>query len=96
MNNKTNMKKEKKIYESPQLTVVEFRTERGFATSGEESFVKNAHQAVDAFIANELGAQLQVGAMENGNVVASYLGENEDMSNAGGSSGWQYANGGWF
>ena len=96
MNNKTNMKKEKKNYESPQLTVVEFRTERGFATSGEESFVKNAHQAVDAFIANELGAQLQVGAMENGNVVASYLGENEDMSNAGGSSGWQYANGGWF
>ena len=92
------MKKQNKLtYETPTLTVVEFRTERGFATSNtEDNFVKSAHQAVDAYIANELGTQFQVGAMENGNVVASYLGENEDMSNAGGSSGWQYANGGWF
>lgn len=96
MNNKTNMKKEKKIYESPQLTVVEFRTERGFATSGDGNMVFSASQAIDAAIAAEMAISVNVAQQENGNVIASNMAGNEDNSNVGGSSGWQYANGGWF
>lgn len=92
MNNKTNMKKEKKIYESPQLTVVEFRTERGFA---ESTLVKNASDAVNAFVDTEMAIRIaQQDA--SGNVIAGNMAGNEDNSNVGGSSGWQYANGGWF
>ena len=35
-NNKNDMKKEKNMYITPLLTVVEFRTERGYAMSGVE------------------------------------------------------------
>ena len=86
------MKKEKKIYESPQLTVVEFRTERGFA---ESTLVKNASDAVNAFVDTEMAIRIaQQDA--SGNVIAGNMAGNEDNSNVGGSSGWQYANGGWF
>lgn len=92
MNNKTNMKKEKKIYESPQLTVVEFRVERGFA---ESNLVMNTKQAIDAFVDTEMAIRV-ANQDANGNVIAADLAGSEDYTNAGGSSGWQYSNGGWF
>ena len=91
MNNKTNMKKEKKIYESPQLTVVEFRVERGFADS---NLVMNTKQAIDAYVDTEMA--IRVAHQDGGNVIASEMAGSEDYTNAGGSSGWQYSNGGWF
>lgn len=93
MNNKTNMKKEKKIYESPQLTVVEFRVERGFASS--DPLVTNAQQLVQGYIDMEVQAQM-MGQVDDGYAVAGYMADNEDHSNAGGGSGWQYSQGGWF
>lgn len=92
MNNKTNMKKEKKNYESPQLTVVEFRVERGFA---ESNLVMNTKQAIDAFVDTEMAIRV-ANQDANGNVIAADLAGSEDYTNAGGSSGWQYSNGGWF
>lgn len=87
------MKKQNKLtYETPTLTVVEFRTERGFA---ESTLVKNASDAVNAFVDTEMAIRIaQQDA--SGNVIAGNMAGNEDNSNAGGSSGWQYANGGWF
>ena len=87
------MKKQNKLtYETPTLTVVEFRTERGFA---ESTMVKNASDAVNAFVDAEMA--IRVAQQDaNGNPVAGNMAGNVDCSNAGGSSGWQYANGGWF
>lgn len=82
-------------YEAPRLTVVEFRTERGYAGSPEGNFVIQAQQLIDAQITNEV-IQMQMGQVEDGKVIASNMFGNEDNSNAGSSSGWQYANGGWF
>ena len=84
-------------YEAPRLTVVEFRTERGYAgsPSPEGTFVIQAQQLIDAQITNEV-IQMQMGQVEDGKVIASNMFGNEDNSNAGSSSGWQYANGGWF
>ena len=93
MKYKTNMKKEKKNYESPQLTVVEFRVERGFA--GSDTLVSNAQQLVQGYIDYEVHAQV-MGQVESGKVVAGYMSGNEDHSNAGGGSSWQYSDGGWF
>lgn len=92
MNNKTNMKKEKKIYESPQLTVVEFRVERGFAASG--NLAMDATNAINAAVDAEMA--IHVAKQDDGNVIASEMAGNEDYTNVGGSSGWQYSNGGWF
>lgn len=86
------MKKNQKIYVAPQLTVVEFRMERGFADS---TLLIQAQQTIDSYITNEV-IQMQMGQTENGNVVASSMNSNVDMSDAGSSSAWQYANGGWF
>lgn len=86
------MKKEKKIYESPQLTVVEFRVERGFAESNP---VMNTKQAIDVFLDTEMAIRV-ANQDANGNVIAADLAGSEDYTNAGGSSGWQYSNGGWF
>lgn len=92
MKYKTNMKKEKKNYESPQLTVVEFRVERGFA---ESTLVKNASDAVNAFVNTEMTIRIaQQDA--SGNVIAGNMTGNEDHSDAGSGSAWQYADGGWF
>jgi hypothetical protein len=88
------MKKEKKIYESPQLTVVEFRVERGFATS--DTLASSAQQLVQGYIDMEVQAQLMGQVDEGGNAVAGYMSGNDDHSNAGGGSSWQYADGGWF
>lgn len=92
MNNKTNMKKEKKNYESPQLTVVEFRVERGFA---ESTIVANAAQNLNLALETEMLIQAAK-KDNNGNIIAAEMGDNVDNSNAGGSSNWQYSNGGWF
>lgn len=95
MKYKTNMKKEKKNYESPQLTVVEFRVERGFAGSSEESIVANAAQNLNLTLETEMLIQAAK-KDNNGNIIAAEMGDNVDNTNAGGSSNWQYSNGGWF
>lgn len=86
------MKKNQKIYVAPQLTVVEFRMERGFADS---TLLIQAQQTIDSYITNEV-IQMQMGQTDDGNVVASSMNGNVDMSDAGSSSAWQYSNGGWF
>ncbi len=86
------MKKNQKIYVAPQLTVVEFRMERGFADS---TLLIQAQQAINGYITNEV-IQMHMGQMDNGNVVASSMTGNEDHSDAGSGSAWQYADGGWF
>lgn len=88
------MKKEKKNYESPQLTVVEFCVERGFAAS--DPLASSAQQLVQGYIDMEVQAQLMGQVDEGGNAVAGYMSGNDDHSNAGGGSSWQYADGGWF
>jgi hypothetical protein len=93
MNNKTNMKKEKKNYESPQLTVVEFRVERGFA--GSDNIVYNAAQNLNLTLETEMLIQAAK-KDSHGNIIAAEMEGNVDNSNAGGSSNWQYSNGGWF
>lgn len=87
------MKKEKKNYESPQLTVVEFRVERGFAASG--NLALKATNAINAYVDAEMAIQV-ANQDDNGNVIAADMAGNEDYTNVGGSSGWQYSNGGWF
>ena len=89
---KNDMKKNQKIYVAPQLTVVEFRMERGFADS---TLLIQAQQTIDSYITNEV-IQMQMGQTDDGNVVASSMNGNVDMSDAGSSSAWQYSTGGWF
>lgn len=81
-------------YEAPRLTVVEFRTERGYATSGDNLLV-NSQQYIQGFIDREVENQL-MGVTDDGRVVAATLGENEDHTNATSGSVWAYADGGWF
>lgn len=88
------MKKNKKIYEAPLLTVVEFRTEKGFAAS-DDNYIVNSQQAIQAFIDKEIHSQVMGMTTENG-VVAATMEGNEDHTNAGGGTSWQYSNGGWF
>lgn len=95
MKYKTNMKKEKKNYESPQLTVVEFRVERGFADSDSNSIVANAAQNLNLTLETEMLIQAAK-KDSHGNIIAAEMEGNVDNSNAGGSSNWQYSNGGWF
>lgn len=84
------MKKNKQNYEAPQLTVVEFRMERGFA---ESNLVMNAQQSIQAFV--DMQMTIQVAQQnENDEVIAANLGANQDQS-AGGSA-WQYSSGSWF
>lgn len=86
------MKKNRQNYEAPALTVVEFRIERGFAAS---SLMLSSSQRINSFVDENLtivmgqqnANQEPIGAGMNGNI---------DMTNPGGSSAWQYSNGGWF
>ena len=87
------MKKEKNTYITPILTVVEFKTERGYAQS--ENLVMNASMRIDEFV-NEQMVKHVAQANENGEAVGAQMYGNEDYSNPGGSSNWQYSNGGWF
>lgn len=88
------MKKQNKLtYETPTLTVVEFRTERGFA---ESQFTFNAAQRVNMFIDNEMRME-RANDGTDGNLVGGYMSGHEDHSGDGaGGGGWQYENGGWF
>lgn len=81
-------------YEAPRLTVVEFRTERGFAGSADNLLV-NSQQYIQGFIDREVENQL-MGVTDDGRVVAATLDGNEDHTNATSGSVWAYADGGWF
>ncbi len=81
-------------YEAPRLTVVEFRTERGYATSGDNLLV-NSQQYIQGFIDREVENQL-MGVTDDGRVVAATLDGNEDHTNATSGSVWAYADGTWF
>ncbi len=87
------MEKEKNTYMPPILTVVEFKTERGYAASGDA--VWNAAQQINMFVAAESDMVGQNDGSD-GNMAAGYLGGNEDHSSDGGGSSWSYANGRWF
>lgn len=79
-------------YEAPQLTVVEFRMERGFATS--TLSVWSAQQRIQTFVDQQM-----IEAQDNdgqGNLVGGYMTGTEDHSTPIGGSGWEYENGGWF
>lgn len=88
------MKKEKNTYITPLLTVVEFKTERGYADSG-DNLIINSQQAIQGFIDQQVAEQ-QMGIVDDGRVVAAQMGGNDDHTNAGSGSSWQYADGGWF
>lgn len=81
-------------YEAPRLTVVEFRTERGYATSGDNLLV-NSQQYIQGFIDREVENQL-MGVTDDGRVVAATMDGNEDHTNATNGSAWAYADGTWF
>lgn len=86
---KQNMKKKITNYEAPQLTVVEFRMERGYATSFGPSQV-----------ANMIDQQAQQVLMDaNGNLVAGYVGDDgrtHDESEIPTGSSWTFENGSYF
>ena len=85
------MEKVKKAYIAPLLTVVEFRTERGY----EGSLIMNASMRINEVVDQEMAIHVAQ-ANENGEAVGAQMYGNEDYSNVGGSSNWQYSNGGWF
>lgn len=86
------MEKEKNTYIPPILTVVEFKTERGYAASAD--VVWNAAQEINMFVAAE--SDMTAGNDgSDGNMAAGYLGGNEDHSNDA-SGSWSYSNGSWF
>lgn len=87
------MKKEKNTYIPPVLTVVEFKTERGFAASG---LVMNAVQNINDFADQEMLIRMAQDNPLTEEAVGGQMYGNEDHTNAGGSSAWQYSNGGWF
>lgn len=80
-------------YEAPRLTVVEFRTERGFA--GSDNLIVNSQQYIQGFIDREVETQL-MGVTDDGRVVAATMDGNEDHTNATTGSVWAYADGTWF
>lgn len=85
------MKKNKKIYEAPLLTVVEFRTEMGYASSGRFKPVEQINMFIDMEL-NNVG----INSGTDGNLAAGYL-SNEWGDHSGDVSGnWSYANGSWF
>ena len=66
------MKKNKKIYEAPLLTVVEFRTEKGFAAS-DDNYIVNSQQAIQAFIDKVAESNVvSRNAVRSGDVVLEY------------------------
>ncbi len=85
------MKKEKNTYITPILTVVEFKTERGYAQSG---YVMEASQAINDYLVFHESQILVANQESHGEVVASDFGANMDQATGG--SSWQYSNGSWF
>lgn len=82
------MKKKQNKYLPPALTVVEFRTERGYAGSF------SPVQEVNMFIDQQMLETTQTDA--NGNLVGAYMTGYENNVNPGFSSGWAFENGGHF
>lgn len=86
------MKKNRQNYEAPTLTVVEFRIERGFADSG--NLAVGFRQSINSFVDENLTIAMGQQNVNNEPIGASM--GNIDVTNPGGSSAWQYSNGGWF
>lgn len=89
------MKKEKNTYITPLLTVVEFKTERGYADSAEFTWQTPAQQ-INMFIMTESGMITEQNDGSDGNLAAGYMEGQEDHSNAANGSTWSYSNGSWF
>jgi hypothetical protein len=88
------MKKEKNTYITPLLTVVEFKTERGYADS---AFTwQTPAQQINMFIMTESGMITEQNDGSDGNLAAGYMEGQEDHSNAANGSTWSYSNGSWF
>lgn len=88
------IERQKNAYITPLLTVVEFRTERGYAESGFVLNPNNAPQAINDYIQFH-ESQILVAEQEgHGEVIASEFGVNQDQTSGG--SNWQYSNGSWF
>ena len=88
---KRNMKKKITNYEAPQLTVVEFRMEKGFATSALS--VWNAQQRIQTFVDQQMLDQSDL--TQDGQLVAGYM-DHVDYTNPTSSSGWQFGDGSYF
>lgn len=79
-------------YEAPRLTVVEFRTERGYASSFPG--VSGKIQMYADALQQEMDLVDHDG---HGNLVGGYMdGPAEDNSNPFGGSGWEFQNGSYF
>ena len=89
------MKKEKNTYIPPVLTVVEFKTERGYAESA-TSLVMNSVQRINEFADQEMTIRMANESPLTGEAIGGEMYGNVDQTNPGGSSNWQYSNGGWF
>ena len=84
------MKKKITNYEAPQLTVVEFRMERGYAQS--TLSVWSAAQRVQTFVDQQMIDQAD---MAEGGLVAGYM-DHQDYTNPTEGSGWRFEDGGYF
>lgn len=87
------MKKNRQNYEAPTLTVVEFRIEKGYADS---TRTFSAVQRINNFVDESLVITGGNDGSSDGNFNAGFMNGYVDHSNDGGSSNWQYGNGGWF
>lgn len=88
---KQNMKKKITNYEAPQLTVVEFRLEKGFAASSLS--VWGAQQAIQTFVDQQMIDQANM--TSDGQLVAGYM-THEDQTDPTSGSGWQFTDGSYF
>lgn len=88
------MEKVKKAYIAPLLTVVEFRTERGYSAS--YNLIISSQQKIQGFIDKEVEMQMMGELDASGNVTAADMLGNEDYSGGAAGTGWQYDNGSWF
>ncbi len=83
--------KQKKKYVAPELTVVQFHAEHGYAASNEFTYYAD-------YLNNQIQMQLADGSLADndgsGNFAAGYM-DNEDYTNNP-TNGWQYGAGGWF
>jgi hypothetical protein len=81
--------KNKLTYQVPDITVVEFQLEIGYAASN----LVFAQEKIQTFMDQQLA---EVGnTTRDGEVATGYF-INEDQTDATVSSGWAYQDGGWF
>ncbi|MBR1766908.1 MAG: hypothetical protein IJ745_07750 [Bacteroidales bacterium] len=85
------MNKNKKDYESPQLTVVEFRMERGFAASGEANLWNG--WGIEQEVQMMLKDGQRSAVNDDGDLTAGHFTDGGSIS----STGWTNTEtGGWF